>query len=73
MRCSVSVLDVPIVYVNGSPVLVASGVLLNDGYSKDRILRLIRKATIDHRASEAAMTVADWSVAIDRVEKRLSQ
>ena len=48
-------------------------VLLNDGYSKDRILRLIRKATIDHRASEAAMTVADWSVAIDRVEKRLSQ
>jgi hypothetical protein len=48
-------------------------VLLNDGYSKDRILRLIRKACIDHRASEAAMTVADWSVAIDRVQQRLSQ
>ncbi len=48
-------------------------VLLNDGYSKDRILRLIRKATVDHRASEAAMTVADWSVAIDRVQKRLAQ
>jgi len=48
-------------------------VLLNDGYSKDRILRLIRKATVDHRASEAAMTVADWSVAVDRVQKRLAQ
>ncbi len=48
-------------------------VLLNDGYSKDRIMRLIRKATADHRASEAAMTAADWSMAIDRVQKRLTQ
>lgn len=47
--------------------------LLADGYSKERILRIIRKATKDHRASEAAMTVADWSIAIDRVQERVSK
>jgi hypothetical protein len=46
---------------------------LNNDMTKDDIMQLVRKGNKDARTSEAAMAAADWSIAIDRVQQRLSQ
>ncbi len=46
-------------------------ILLNAGQTKDDIMNLARRGTKGQRASECAMTLADWSMAIDRVQERL--
>jgi len=45
---------------------------LDSGMNKDAIMHECRKGTKDQRASEAAMTMADWSIAIDSVQERLT-
>jgi len=46
---------------------------LNGGMTKDDIMQLVREGNKDHRTSEAAMASADWSMAIDRVQKKLEK
>ncbi len=48
---------------------------LNSDMTKDDILQLVRKGheNTDARTSERAMELADWSMAIDGVQKRLEQ
>jgi len=50
-------------------------ILLDAGRTKDDIMQLIRKGQEKNnwRESEKAMHLADWSQAIDRVQKRLEQ
>ena len=46
---------------------------LNNDMTKDDIMQLVREGNKDQRTSERAMAAADWSMAIDRVQKRLAQ
>lgn len=49
--------------------------LLDAGRTKEDIMELIRKGqkNSDWKVSERAMHLADWSMAIDRVQKRLTK
>ncbi len=44
---------------------------LNNGYTKDRILKLVQENHKDERPSELAMTLSHWEMAIERVIQQL--
>ena len=45
---------------------------LHAGVTKDEIMMQLREGCKGFRDSEAAMTLADWSMAIDRVQERVT-